>query len=163
MSLRVTKDDTEKVLQSIQAMAGKFVAVGVPSDKTTRVDQEFEGPITNSALAFIHENGSPARNIPARSFLVVGVKTVLDDCVKVLKQYASSAFDKASEIDKGLEAAGLIAQTAVKKRIVSGEGFEPLKDGTLAARKRKGHKGTKPLIRTGQLMNSITYVVRVKK
>jgi hypothetical protein len=59
--------------------------------------------------------------------------------------------------------AGIIAQNSVKAAIRSGEGFAPLAPATLAARKRAGAKGTKPLIRTGQLLNSITYVVRPKK
>ena len=56
--------------------------------------------------------------------------------------------------------AGLIAQNSVKATITAGEGFAPLAESTLAARKRRGVSRTKPLIDTGSLLNSITYVIR---
>ena len=156
--VKITRDESARVLQAIQNMAGKHVLVGIPADNNARKG----GPITNAALGYIHENGSGARNIPARPFLKPGVAAAADQCVKVLKSAAQNAFTDKNAIDKGLNAAGLVAQASVKKRIVSQEGFTPLKAATLAARKRKGAKGEKALIRTGQLLNSITYVVRKK-
>ena len=158
MSVTVTRDNSKNVLAAIQDMAKKHVLVGIPSSENGRND----GSIGNAALGAIHENGSGVRNIPARPFLKPGVAAAADQCVKVLKSAAQNAFTDKNAIDKGLNAAGLIAQASVKKRIVSQEGFTPLKAATLAARKRKGAKGEKALIRTGQLLNSITYVVREK-
>ena len=66
----------------------------------------------------------------------------------------------AAAIEKANNKAGLVAQAAIKNTLRSGEGFPPLADATLAARKRAGFTGTKPLIWTGQLLNSITYVIR---
>lgn len=159
MSVRVTKDNLKTVLGNIRAMADKHVLVGVPAEEAPRKGD----PITNASLAYIHENGSAARNIPARPFLKPGVKASREKCVKVLKGAAKAGFKDPAAIDKGLNSAGLIAQAAVKNQIVSQEGFAPLKPATLAARKRKGAKGTKALIRTGQLLNSIAYVVRERK
>ena len=158
MKVEVVKDITDKVLANIQKMVAQRLLVGIPAEKAPRKGD----PINNAALGFIHENGSPARNIPARPFLVPGVREATPKCLAVLKQYGKAALKDPAQIEKGLNAAGLIAQAAVKKRIVSQEGFSPLKAGTLAARKRKGFKGEKALIRTGQLLNSITYVVKEK-
>ena len=158
MSVTVTRDNAKNVIAAIQDMAKKHVLVGIPSSENGRND----GSIGNAALGAIHENGSGVRNIPARPFLKPGVAAAADQCVNVLKSAAQNAFTDKNAIDKGLNAAGLIAQASVKKRIVSQEGFTPLKAATLAARKRKGAKGEKALIRTGQLLNSITYVVREK-
>lgn len=158
MSVIITRDNAKNVIAAIQDMAKKHVLVGIPSSENGRND----GSIGNAALGAIHENGSGVRNIPARPFLKPGVAAAADQCVKVLKSAAQNAFTDKNAIDKGLNAAGLIAQASVKKRIVSQEGFTPLKAATLAARKRKGAKGEKALIRTGQLLNSITYVVRKK-
>lgn len=158
MSVTVTRDNAKNVIAAIQDMAKKHVLVGIPSSENGRND----GSIGNAALGAIHENGSGVRNIPARPFLKPGVAAAADQCVKALKSAAQNAFTDKNAIDKGLNAAGLIAQASVKKRIVSQEGFTPLKAATLAARKRKGAKGEKALIRTGQLLNSITYVVREK-
>jgi phage gpG-like protein len=156
--IKVTKDNVDNMLEAVKAMAAKRVLVGVPSEETARRGD----PINNATLAYIHENGSPARNIPARPFLKPGVEAAKPKLLTTLRLYAKQALTDKSAIEKGLNAAGLVAQSAVKNRIRSGEGFAPLKPGTLAARKRKGAKGTKPLIRTGQLLNSITYVVRDK-
>lgn len=156
--VKITRDDSTRVLQAIQNMAGKHVLVGIPADNNARKD----GPITNAALGYVHENGSAAHNIPPRPFLVPGMKVAAPKCADVLKGYAKKAVTGDATIDQGLNAAGLVAQSAVKNRIRSGEGFAPLQPATIAARKRQGKQGEKPLIRTGQLMNSITYVVRKK-
>lgn len=159
MTVQVTKDDVKKVLANIEAMAGKELLIGIPAEKSPRKGD----PITNASLGYIHENGSPARNIPARPFLVPGVKKATPKAIAAMKKLAGDALTDRNATDKALNAAGLIAQASVKRQIVSQEGFTPLKAGTLAARKRSGAKGTKALIRTGQLLNSITYVVRGKK
>lgn len=156
--MKVTKDNVDSMLAAVKAMANQRVLVGVPSEEAPRRGE----PLNNATLAYIHENGSPARNIPARPFLKVGVESAKPKLLSTLKAYAKQAFTNKAAIEQGLNAAGLVAQSAVKNRIRSGEGFAPLKPGTLAARRRKGAKGTKPLIRTGQLLNSITYVVRDK-
>lgn len=159
MNVTITKDDVAKVLANIQQMAGKEVLVGIPAEKTARKGD----PITNASLGYIHEHGSPARNIPARPFLVPAVKNASNKIASAMKGLAAQATTDAAAVDKALNAGGLVAQSAVKKQIVSQEGFTPLKAGTLAARKRKGFQGDKALIRTGQLLNSISYVVREKK
>ena len=155
-TVKVTVDETKNVLANIKAMLGKQVLVGIPDANAGRKD----GAITNAALGYIHENGSPARNIPARPFLIPGVAAVKAKTVSILKRAAEDGLENPSAVDKGLNAAGLVAVASVKNRIRNGEGFAPLSEATIAERKRKGAKGTKPLIRTGQLLNSITYVVR---
>lgn len=156
--MKVTKDNVDSMLEAVKAMANQRVLIGVPSEEVPRRGE----PLNNATLAYIHENGSPARNIPARPFLKVGVASAKPKLISTLKAYAKQALTNKAAIEQGLNAAGLVAQSAVKNRIRSGEGFAPLKPGTLAARRRKGAKGIKPLIRTGQLLNSITYVVRDK-
>lgn len=159
MSVRVAQDNLKAVLANVRSFGSKHVLIGIPSDENKRDD----GPIGNAQLGYIHENGSPANNIPPRPFLKPGVAAAKDKCLGVLKNAAKAGFKDPAAIDKGLNAAGLIGQASVKNTLRAGEGFAPLKPATIAARKRKGAKGTKPLIRTGQLLNSITCVVREKK
>ena len=80
--------------------------------------------------------------------------------IEAMKKFAAQGLTDPAAVDKGLNAAGLIAQASVKNRIRNGVGFAPLSEKTLAQRKAQGKSGTKPLIRTGQLLNSITYVVK---
>lgn len=156
MSVQVTVDISAQVLINIRHVADEKLLVGIPAEENAR-----GGEIGNAALGFIHENGSPARNIPARPFLVPGMKDAEPQAVAMLAKPTGDALEKGVDVlARGLERAGLVCQAAVKKRIVSQEGFSPLNPRTIAARQRKGYKGTKALIRTGQLLNSITYVVR---
>lgn len=139
---------------AIDAMR-KSVFVGVPQDENSR-----SGQIGNASLAYIHEKGSPAANIPARPFMGPGVKAVQSQIEDALSAGAKAAFLDTSAINKSLNKTGLIAQSSIKKTIVAGSGFAPLKQSTLAARKRRGLTRTKPLIDTASLLNSISYAVK---
>jgi hypothetical protein len=154
--MQVTVDISARVIVNIRELADDKLLVGIPAEENARGEE-----IGNAALGFIHENGSPARNIPARPFLVPGMRDAEPQAVAMLEKPTADALTKGKDaLKRGYERAGLVCQAAVKKRIVSQEGFAPLSPRTIAARQRKGYKGTKALIRTGQLLNSITYVVR---
>lgn len=175
--LKITTDRLAEVVASITNLVKKDVLVGIPSDETERND---DGPINNATLGYIHENGSPANNIPARPFLVPGVADAQVRVEQRLRKAAEAALDnQRKKSDNELEAAGMIARDSVKSKINSGD-FAPLADATLRARARRGRKGAaaelanraagaapgtdgaKPLIDSGQLRNSINYVVRNK-
>lgn len=154
--VKVTQDHLKRVLETLRAMESKDVLVGIPEAENGRDS----GPIGNAQLGYMHENGSPAQNIPARPFLAPGVLKVKGAVSDLLAAGAAAALDGGSSLLVAFDKAGLVAQNSVKMTLRAGEGFAPLASGTLAARKRKGFSGTKPLIHTGQLLNSITYVVR---
>lgn len=82
-----------------------------------------------------------------------------DKAEKMLKdadKRAKDAFGKAllqeGQFIRGQMVDGITAQAP------GGEGFKPLSAATLAARKLAGFKGTKALIRHGDLRNSITVI-----
>jgi len=158
--LRVTKDLSANLLTALKGIGNRQVLVGIPKSKDARTGEV----IGNAYLGAIHEYGSPARNIPARPFLNPGVKDAEKDTVKILRAGAVRALTEMSAgvIDQTLNRVGLNAQATVKKRITGQIGFAPLSESTIKARERTGKKGTKALIRTGDLLNSITYVVRDK-
>lgn len=158
--VKVVKDDSARVLAGLQMIARARVLVGIPEAKTARKADPSGGPIGNAGLGYIHENGSPKRNIPARPFLVPGVREAGPVAVKHMKQGALDELKAAGGVEKGMNRAGLHAQTVVKKRIVAQEGFAPLSFYTLKARLRMGFSGWKALIHTSQMLNSITYVLR---
>ena len=138
-------------------MLKKQVLIGIPAGNNAR-----QGPIGNAALGYIMEHGSPVNNIPARPFLVPGVRAVEKQCAEYLKQAMRKSIteteDKAlAELTK----AGLTAQNSVQDRIRSNIP-PPLKPATTAARRRRGHQGSTALIDTGALLQSITFVIRAK-
>lgn len=154
-----TKDQMADVLKSIQSLVKEQTLVGIPDSNAARK----EGPINNAALGYINEFGSPANNIPARPFLIPGVEAAEPAVLKQLKRGAEGALDgRLDAADKALHSAGILAVNAVRGKINEGVP-PPLADSTLAARRRRGRTGTKPLIDTGQLRNAITYVLRKVK
>lgn len=160
LDLSKKKDLTPVLLKSVKLLTERQVLVGVPDVKADRKGKTSKG-INNAALAYIHDQGSPAQNIPARPFLGPGIKDAKLEIQRRLEQVAKIALRGAmlQDIERGLSAVGMTAQSAVRNRITKGP-FAALKPATLAARRRRGRRGTKPLIDTGQLRNSITYVVR---
>jgi phage gpG-like protein len=158
--MKITTDNVAKVLASIQELAGKQVLVGIPATKAEREDGE---PINNAQLGYIHEYGAPASNIPARPFLIPGVAHAQESINNHLQKAAKAAMSGNDEkVDTELNATGLIAQAGARNEINNGN-FEALSARTLADRRKRGRTGDKPLIDTGQLRNSITYVIRKKE
>lgn len=183
----ITKNNVNSVIAAITKLTRKQVLIGIPDANTSR---QQTGPVTNADLGYIHEFGSPAANIPARPFLIPGVRKSLPQVMPHLYGACAAAIDgKSAVADKELVAAGLIAELSAKREINTGN-FIPLKPETVAWRylqrntktRRPNEErylklidqgmspadaqsatGIKPLINTGQLRNAITSVVRVKK
>jgi len=157
VKVKITKDNTKNLLANIEALASKRVYVGIPGEKANR-----SGPINNAQIGYIAENGSPVNNIPARPHLVPGVEAAMPAIIKDMRLSAKSAMKLPGAADARLERAGMTAMMSVRRKVVSQEGFQALAPGTVKARARKGFKGTKALIETGQYLNAINYVVRDK-
>ena len=185
-TFKLIKSDNSKLDQMVKdiiALTKKEVLVGVPEDKSTRdPDIWFEKgsiqvrkpKINNATLAAIHDNGSPKQNIPARPFMKPGIAKAQDRINKGMLQAAKAQLNKDSAgVAKAFEKVGLVAQAGIRNVINEGEGFSPLQRSTLLGRLRRrkaAKKWTKdkrenvmesmhPLIDTGQLRNSISYVV----
>lgn len=172
-----TKKDMRALLSDLNALAQRRVLFGVPEDENSRGENGYKDPIGNAALAYIHDNGSPAQGIPARPFMQPGIKKAQNKINQELK-LAAQKFMLGNE-EEGtvhLERAGFHAVSSIRKVIEKGIGFTPLKRATLLGRLRKrkslysqlkGKKedreeimaSFKPLIDTGEMMKSITYVV----
>ncbi len=151
VKVKVRKDNTKQLLKKLESMKRLDLLVGVPQEETEREDNE----ITNAQLMFIHSEGSPAHNIPPRP--------VIEMTLKEEKEKISEKFKKAlNVVVKGgdprteLEKLGIYVVNKIKAKFGS-EDLAPLQPATIKA------KGSdRPLIDTGQLRDSITYVVRKK-
>lgn len=144
-------------LKSLKAIESKGVYVGIPHDKNART----ESGASNAQIAMVQEFGSGAKNIPPRPFLVPAIKKVQPKAITILKEGAQKALH-GEDIHITYEKVGLVGQSAVQMEIKNGS-FAPLKESTLQSRRNRrvsGKAGTKPLIDTGQLLSSVTYVVR---
>lgn len=159
MALQVPIDNLKKLVEATDNLTKQQVLVGVPANKAGR-NQTQGQRINNATLAYIHEHGAPAANIPARPFMRPGVRSVQADLIKIMRQAANAAYEgRPDHVNKYLNAAGIKAQLAIQMKLRSGP-FVPLSPRTIAARRARGVQRTKPLIDTGQLLQSISYVVR---
>lgn len=186
-NLKMSRDGLADLRASLATLANSEVLVGFPEETTERGDaeeiEESKGPITNAALGYIHDNGSPEVNIPARPFMIPGIENAKEAVTDKLGQMARAVVTKGAGQDRvaqGFEQVGSIAELAIKNKI--NEGIPPpLSEYTLQERARKGRKGAKeelalrakgeepgtqlakPLVDTAQMRNSVKYVVRARR
>src|SRR5689334_15535718 len=113
----VVKDKTKGVIEALRQLVGEEVLVGIPDSKTNRTS----GQITNAALGYIHEFGSPAANIPARPFLVPGVSKARTAVIPHLRQACEAALEgKKDKAHSALVRAGIVAENSAKREISTG-------------------------------------------
>jgi hypothetical protein len=185
-TVRKVVDRSDEIEAAIRSLAAQRVMVGVPAEKAFRPADtwEKEPPPNNAALAYIHENGAPEIRIPPRPFLRPGVQAAQEAITAGLRKAGELALAGDSlGVDAALNAVGLQAVSSVQRKITDGP-FAPLSQRTIEARaNRRGFKGgsrkgaklwlkqsaagqtpdpnlVKPLIDTGKLRQSITYVIR---
>lgn len=173
----------QTVDELIKALKEQTVFVGVPEEETSRESDT----VTNSQLAFLHTNGvrsasmrnemndsglpysqafqayiadkgSPLWKIPPRPILEPALehepnrKLIQEQMGVVVEAFAKSKEEGQAELDK----LGLLAQGIVRDWFDNpANGWPPNADYTI---EQKG--SDRPLINTGQLRNSMNYVIR---
>lgn len=181
------KVDTSGIMEdAVRALLKTDVVVGVPDKNADRKPTSNDKQAaSNAVIAYTQEFGSAEHNIPPRPFLVPGLESVKPEIIAELVAAGVVAMNGAngSDIRRFFERIGLIGQNAVKAKITDGP-FAPLSPRTIQERAARGRKGAKqylklqaqgvpvevlndpgvglvkPLIDSGQLRNSVTYVVR---
>ena len=157
-TLTILEDNTDFFKRVIASFKKDAVLVGVPQEDSQRKES---APINNATLMAMNEFGSPAGNIPARPVMSIGIRKAQEQIAEQFKLVVQKTFsDGLSALNTYYNRAGIIASNSIKKVINSQEGIDGPSEATLAARKAQGFSGTKALIVTGQLRNSITYVVK---
>ena len=168
MALKVLGAGFPLVVRAVLAMSRDRVLIGIPADGPAR--REPNAP-SNAVLGYVMETGSPAHNIPARPFLVPGLRDAQPAAVSILKQAAVNALKDVAALKttaanggavaQGLEAVGAVGRDAVRAKIDSGP-FQALAPRTIAGRQARGNPSTDPLKDTLQLQQSVTYRVEKK-
>lgn len=142
-----TKGEQLKALARQLKNTGKYVKVGLP-------DSNHKGShLTIAQIGMIHEYGAPGAGIPERPFLAVSIKKSEGDIIRLNRVNLKMILNNMTTFDKALEQLGLMAQGMIQAYIPVGD-FVPLRPETIA---RKGSSG--PLIDTGQMRQSVSYVV----
>ena len=153
MSFTVTLDDRKfrKLIKKLEVSQRKGVNVGILQSKGASAPQ---GKASMVEIAASHEFGAPKAGIPERSFIRSTFITREADAKKMLARLVTGIVDDKIEVENGLRLLGAWAVAAVKNTITSGDIPPPLKAATIAKK-----KSSKPLVDTGQLINSIHFEV----
>lgn len=129
---------------------GSHVKVGVLG---ANADKDHGGGNSVVDIAMIHEFGAPAANIPERSFIRSTMVNQKGKIAAIAGKISVKVLTKNMSVPKALNILGIAAVSMIKRTITKSVP-PPLKPDTVKA---KG--SSKPLIDTGQLLNSITHEV----
>lgn len=138
------------LVRRIEGIADKHAKVGVVGQAA---DDDHDG-LTNAEIAAVHEFGTEDGHIPERSFLRATFRDQRDKLVAMQVKACKAILAGKMDARRALELIGAWGAGAVKMFITRGANLAPLAPITI---KRKG--STRPLVDTGQLVNSITFVV----
>jgi hypothetical protein len=185
--MAITKDLTGDILKSLNELADKNVYVGVPEEENAHEGKSVHEDITDAQLLYIHthgirnqdmikemqhdidhgmpysqahelyvhEHGSPLWQSPPRPVLEPSINNSKEIISEQMKKAAGSALD-GGEITTELNKVGMLGQNVARAWFTNPDNkWEPNTAGTI---KRKG--SDKPLIDTGELRKSITYIVK---
>lgn len=158
-------DNWNSLIRAMNFIRNTEVYVGIPDEQNKREEESAE-EITNAELLYIHTNGSPVNNIPARPVIEPAIRKDSDRLENMMKKAAELAFDnKEEEAINQLKKTGMRAQNVSRAWFVNQEnGWPPNSDSTIAKKSKGKPKGyvPRPLIDTGQLRKAITYFVKTK-
>ena len=109
--------------------------------------------ITVFQIGMIHEFGVPEKNIPRRSFIRVPIENNIKEITKLIENNHKLVSENAMSAKVALDRIGIKAQNTIKESFRNND----WKANSRATIKRKG--SSRPLIDTGQLIGSISYIV----
>lgn len=158
-------DAEQKIKDALQFLKDTPVYVGVPENKTVRRKEDGEKvAITNAELMFIHTNGSPRNNIPARPVIEPAIEDDKERISKMFKDAGQTMINQGKDAAmKKLKLIGMRAQNVCRAWFVNPKNnWPPNSPATIAAKRAKGAAKPRPLIDTGQLRRSIIYFVETK-
>jgi len=162
LKLTVKKDSGSfnSIASELKKLRQGYVKAGVLASDKERED----GEVSNVDLAIIHEFGAPAANIPERSFVRSTFARNRDKYSAALKKLAENIFTHPRSAEDILGLVGAKMAADMKQTIA--DGIEPPNSPAVAARKAakgRGPGAPKPLVDTGQLLNSISWEVSTSK
>lgn len=157
----------EELVKGLAFIKSHDVYVGIQQANDVRKESKENKnkvAITNAELLFIHTNGSPINNIPARPVIEPAIKDDNDRLSSMMKKAAQLALSgKFTEALTQLKLTGMRGQNVSRAWFLNSKnGWPPNSPAVQAAKRRKGSTDPKPLIDTGELRKSITYFVKGK-
>lgn len=151
-AVRVVDRGANALLRRL-AKSREAVRVGILDDSPKKAREGDGGRYSLVEVAAVHEFGAPAAGVPQRSFIRATVDLNEREIARLQHATMSSFVQGKVTLRQGLDRIGMKVAAMMQKRIAAGID-PPLAESTIA---RKG--SSKPLVDTGQLRSSITWVV----
>lgn len=178
----IDNDITDDLLQSLNELSKKTVCIGVP-DSTQHGDEKITNaqlmyvhtngardkkminsmqhninsnmPYSKAHELYVHENGSPLWHIPPRPILEPALNNSKDKLANLMSEVMKDALDNKN-ITPGLEKIGMQGQNIARDWFTN-----PSNNWTANSEETIKKKGSgRPLIDSGELRKSITYVIK---
>lgn len=150
LSLHKHKDFKKLVEQLAKNVQGSHVKVGVLGDEPRE-----DGKASNLEVAIYNEFGTS--KIPERSFLRSAFKKHEREYVDALGKLIKAHIERGYDLRRGLDLIGQKMVSDVRAQITEGAGIPPPNAPATVARK----KSDRPLVDTGQLIDSIAHKVKI--
>jgi hypothetical protein len=169
--LEIIEKDTgyAKLKNALLQLTGGYVKVGFPDGKAPgspgdpgkprkkKPKKPWDNMSEVARIATWNEFGVPAKNIPSRPFF----RNAIDSSREELKEFKKNVYDQVIQgkitPHQALELIGLWMQDKIRESILKGS-------WTPNAERTKRAKGSsKPLIDSGQLVNSVTWINSLTK
>jgi hypothetical protein len=139
------------LMRRFAELAGHSVMVGIPEGENGRTDED---EIGSAGILAVHEFGAPNLGIPERSVVRRAIRENIGKYRKLNEQNLRKVVRGDMSVAQALGILGAVAAGDVQLTIRNAD-LAPLKPETI---RRKG--SSKPLIDTGQVIQSITFEVR---
>lgn len=158
--VKTITDNFSRQLQALEFVKDNEVYVGIQQKDATRENED----VNNAELLFIHTNGSPVRNIPARSVIEPAIKDSSEQLSRIMLRAAQYALQgKFAEATKQLHIVGTRGRDVSKLWFTNPKNhWPPNAPSVIKEKLKKGSTDPKPLIDTGELRNAISYFVKTK-
>lgn len=149
---KATKNMFKEYENQIKQFKNSAIKIGLPEKVGGQTHKDSD--MTIAQIGAIHEYGVPEKNIPKRSFLREPMLNAQKDINKLIKIKFSAVAENRLSVGRALDQMGLYGQKISQKSFTNND-WASLKPATIKA---KGNKSN-PLIDSGQLRQSITYIV----
>lgn len=155
MSVRVVDRGADELVARMRALRNTkaSVRVGVLSDAPKKEREGATGKYSLLEVAAVHEFGAPRAGIPARSFIRGTIDERTEDIARLERVMLAKVVAGDIALKPALDAIGAKVAGWIQQRIAAG--IEPALSPATVAKK----KSSTPLVDTGQLRSSVTWLV----
>lgn len=153
MTVIIKDKGWNRILKNLNEIDNSYVKIGLLGDSGS---YEGDGSVNIAQVATWNEFGTST--IPSRPFMRQTFEKNTEVVNKLTLNLKGKIFAGQIGVGMGLETLGVAYKGLIQQQIRHGD-FAPNADSTVVKKTVNGKKGNKPLIDTGQMVQSINYEV----